>query len=66
MKIISYNCRGHGGRLKKREVNRLVIDQRPDVLCVYETKLLSVEGYCVLCCGEMRICSLLLKSQRGG
>ena len=39
MKIISYNVRGLGGGDKREEVQRLVLDKHPLVMCLQETKL---------------------------
>lgn len=43
MKIISFNIRGLGGRIKKKEVRLLVRMQRPDLVCLQETKLERVD-----------------------
>ena len=48
MKIISYNSRGLGDRLKKQEVQRMVVDHKPDLICLQETKLEEVDSR--LCC----------------
>lgn len=42
MKILSYNVRGLGGRLKKLEVRNLVQKHCLDVFCLQETKLDSI------------------------
>ena len=39
MKLISYNMRGLGGWEKRREVQRLVREKKPFVMCIQETKL---------------------------
>lgn len=50
MKLITYNIRGLGGRVKKKEVKELVRNQKPDMLCLQETK---TEGI------DRRLCSML-------
>jgi len=47
MKVLSYNARGLGGGEKRVEVRRLVQDKSPFVLCIQETKLSSVDDFCV-------------------
>lgn len=49
MKIISFNIRGLGGRIKK-EVRQMVKIQTPDMVCLQESK---VEGV------DRRLCSML-------
>ncbi|GLT88941.1 hypothetical protein SLE2022_069480 [Rubroshorea leprosula] len=44
MKLISFNVRGLGGVLKRREVGRMVRAEHPDFLFLQETKLERVEG----------------------
>ncbi|GLT56373.1 hypothetical protein SLA2020_294170 [Shorea laevis] len=44
MKLISFNVRGLGSVLKRKEVGKLVRVERPDVLFLQETKLEMVEG----------------------
>lgn len=39
MKILSVNIRGLGAAEKKREVRRLVLERKPMVLCIQESKL---------------------------
>ncbi|GAU46455.1 hypothetical protein TSUD_402220 [Trifolium subterraneum] len=43
MKIFSYNIRGLGAGEKRREVRRLIMEKRPDVFCLQETKLEVVD-----------------------
>lgn len=43
MKIIFYNIRGLGGRLKKRDVRQLVKCQKPDMLCLQVSKFSGVD-----------------------
>lgn len=43
MKIISFNIRGLGGRVKKKEVKELVRLQKPNMLCLQETKMEGVD-----------------------
>jgi len=45
MKIISYNDRGMGGGEKRREVQRLVRERKPWVVCIQETKLEVVDDF---------------------
>lgn len=52
MKVISYNIRGLGRRVKKRELKELVRMQTTDMLCIQETKLVGV---------DRRLCSLILE-----
>ncbi|GLT55434.1 hypothetical protein SLA2020_285550 [Shorea laevis] len=47
MKIVSFNVRGLGGALKKKEVGKLMRMERPDLLFLQETKLEIVDnGMC--------------------
>jgi exonuclease III len=39
MKYISYNIRGLGSWEKRKEIQKLVKQHRPWILCVQETKL---------------------------
>lgn len=43
MKLITFNIRGLGG-VKKRELKDLVRQQKPDMLCIQETKMEGVDG----------------------
>lgn len=43
MKLITYNIRGLGGRVKKKEIKDMVRDQKPDMLCLQETKMEGVD-----------------------
>jgi len=43
MKIISWNVRGLGGFEKRREVCNLVREKKPLILCIQETKLVSID-----------------------
>lgn len=43
MKLISYNIRGLGGKVKKKEIQKLVREQKPNMLCVQETKMEVVD-----------------------
>jgi exonuclease III len=47
MKIISYNIRGLGGVEKRSEVKRLVLEKKPFVICLQETKMGVVEDLLV-------------------
>lgn len=38
MKIISFNCRGIGGGLKKRALTKLIKSEQPDIVFLQETK----------------------------
>jgi len=42
-KIISWNVRGLGGFEKRREVCNLVREKKPLILCIQETKLVSID-----------------------
>ncbi|GLT98273.1 hypothetical protein SLE2022_157850 [Rubroshorea leprosula] len=47
MKIISFNVRGLGGIVKRKEVGKLVREERPDFLFLQETKLERIDvGIC--------------------
>lgn len=50
MKIVSYNIRNLGGRIKKKEIRETTRIQKPDTVCIQETKLERV---------DRRMCSLL-------
>lgn len=50
MKIVTFNVRGLGGRVKKRELKKLVKREKLDMLCVQETKLENI---------TQRICNLI-------
>lgn len=39
MKVVSYNIRGLGCRVKKRDVKQLVIENKSGMVCLQETKL---------------------------
>lgn len=45
MKILSYNVRGLGRAEKRREVQRLVREKKPWVVCIQETKLEVVDDF---------------------
>lgn len=45
MKIISFNIRGLGGRVKKRELKQLGIYHKPDMVCIQETKLQTIDRH---------------------
>ncbi|GLU07240.1 hypothetical protein SLE2022_242040 [Rubroshorea leprosula] len=53
MKIISFNVRGLGGTVKRKEVGKLSREERPDFLFLQETKLERI---------DMGICKLLWNS----
>lgn len=38
MKILSYNIRGLGGILKKKEIREVIEKERVDFVCIQETK----------------------------
>lgn len=42
VKIVSFNATGLGGRVKKRELMKLVSGDKLDMLCVQETKLENI------------------------
>lgn len=50
MKIMSYNVRGLGGRVKKRVIRELVQKEDVGVLCIQESKVVKVE---LRLCGEL-------------
>jgi exonuclease III len=39
MKIISWNIRGLGGVVKRKEVHKLIRETSPNIVCLQETKL---------------------------
>jgi len=39
MKVLSWNCRGLGGRSKEEEMKDLLIISHPDLLLIQETKM---------------------------
>lgn len=43
MKIISYNIRGLGGRVKRRKIKELVRAEKIDFICVQETRKEAVD-----------------------
>jgi len=45
MKIISFNIRGLGAVVKKREIRRLVLEKKPAVLCIQEMKMEVVDEF---------------------
>jgi len=40
MKLFSWNVRGLGGMEKRREVRLLVVEKRPWIVCLQETKMM--------------------------
>jgi len=45
MKLLSWNVRGLGGAVKKREVSHLVREKKPFILCIQETKLQVLDAF---------------------
>ena len=45
MKLLSWNVRGLGGAVKKREVSHLVREKKPFILCIQETKLQVFDAF---------------------
>jgi exonuclease III len=43
MKIVSYNCRILGSKLKKEEVKKLIQAEKPSILMIQETKMREQE-----------------------
>ncbi|GLT98877.1 hypothetical protein SLE2022_163520 [Rubroshorea leprosula] len=43
MKVISFNVRGFGGVVKRKEISKLVRQENPDFLFIQETKLEKIE-----------------------
>ncbi|GAU21183.1 hypothetical protein TSUD_11000 [Trifolium subterraneum] len=43
MKIISYNIRGLGSCVKRREILNIVKEKKPDILCIQESKMNCVD-----------------------
>lgn len=44
MKIISYNIRGLGGKIKKKEISKLIHEHSVDLICLQETKMEEVSS----------------------
>lgn len=42
LKIFSWNVRGLGNRDKRVSINRSIVDAKPDIICVQETKIQSM------------------------
>ncbi|KAK2372032.1 DNA-(apurinic or apyrimidinic site) endonuclease [Trifolium repens] len=38
MKLISYNIRGLGGKAKKSDIRKIILQNSPDLVCIQETK----------------------------
>jgi len=56
MEIISWNVRGLGSREKRKEVNNLVREKNPSILCLQETKLtVCVELFCASLWGDAAV-----------
>jgi hypothetical protein len=45
MKIVSWNITGLGGFEKRREVNQLVREKQPFILCIQETKMVLLDDH---------------------
>jgi exonuclease III len=43
MKVVSWNCRGLGSRVKKEEVRKLLQIENPSILMIQETKMRDLE-----------------------
>lgn len=54
MKLVSFIVRGLGGRVKKKEVKEMVKVQKPDLLCIQESKLEEV---------DQKVCSTLWEGE---
>lgn len=39
MKIVSWNCRGMGSKIKEEAIKSLIRTEAPDILLIQETKL---------------------------
>jgi len=39
MKVISWNCRGLGSKMKEEAMRSLIMTENPDIMLVQETKL---------------------------
>ncbi|WJX40941.1 hypothetical protein P8452_28364 [Trifolium repens] len=39
MKLISYNIRGLGGKAKKSDIRKIILQNSPDLVCIQETKV---------------------------
>lgn len=65
MKLIYLNIGGLGGRIKKKEVRDMVKVQKPDMICLQESKVERVDRNLCLCCGWMMTLSGQAKEQVG-
>lgn len=65
MKLISWNVRGLGGFEKRKEVRSLVLEKRPFILCLQETKLQVVDGGVVSSLWGDSHCSFSFRPSRG-
>ncbi|KAL8469743.1 hypothetical protein ACS0TY_032549 [Phlomoides rotata] len=45
MKILSYNIRGLGQRIKKKEIRELIKEFRIDFCCIQESKVSQVSNH---------------------
>lgn len=45
MKLMSYNIRGLGKKIKRSELKNLIKDHRIDVCCIQETKIEKIESW---------------------
>jgi exonuclease III len=66
MKVLSYNVMGLGGGEKRVEVRRLVQEKQPFVLCIQESKLMTVSDRLVeAVCGGLPLTDFLLNRRPG-
>lgn len=50
MKIMTYNMRGLGGRVKRKVIRKIIQDEEVDVVCIQESKLTKLDARV---CGEL-------------
>lgn len=43
MRILSYNVRGLGGRVKRKVIKKLIQKEEVDVVCIQESKLSKLD-----------------------
>jgi exonuclease III len=45
MKLVSWNCRGLGGREKKEAIGKIIRVEKPQILLIQETKMRDFESF---------------------
>ncbi|GLT29065.1 hypothetical protein SLA2020_039530 [Shorea laevis] len=65
MKLISFNVRGLGSVLKRKEIRKLVREERPDFLFLEESKLERVDDELSRTVWNLRECGWVMKESIG-